>query len=1023
MNPGSIVRCRNRDWILLPEETDDIWALRPLTGTDDDIVKVRKSLANLVGSDLPFERVVPASFPLPTVEDVSDAAGAHLLWQAARLTLREGATPFRSLGRISIRPRVYQFVPLLMALRLDPVRLFIADDVGVGKTIEALLIARELLDRGEIRRFCILCPPYLCEQWAKELAEKFNLDPVIIRSGTVGQLERQLPAGKSLYEHFAVQVASIDFVKTNRNRHQFLHFCPELVIVDEAHGAAAAAEGRSQQERHALLREVAKNQARHLILLTATPHSGIEEAFRSLLGLVRPDFAAWNVSELDEEQRVALARHFVQRTRRDIEQGWEATACFPERKAADETYELSERYRELFDRTYDFCSEIVRTGERLEERKRRVRYWGALALLRCVMSSPAAALAALANRANGEQRVASSEWRVASGEEANGEWRMANGGEEGVEFSPYVFESADERADDETPTPPLAAAAGTLPDTDRRRLRELARLAEQLRGPAADTKLRRAIDIVRGLVQEGFHPILWCRYVATAEYVAEHLRQHLPDKVQVVCVTGRVGDEERQAKIEEIDPDQPRVLVATDCLSEGINLQEKFTAVVHYDLPWNPNRLEQREGRVDRYGQPAKTVKAVRFFGRDNPVDGIVIEVLLDKAREIHRTLGTHVPVPEEGESVTQAVLEALFLRGRRSSPQQLLLDLGVPQVEELHRRWERDAERERINRTRFAQRALKPQEVQREVEATDAVLGDPAAVRDFVLNAAQRIGLSITPDPKRTNAYRVNLDPTSLATVPEPIRLTLPHHSPFAIRHSPLATRHSPFPSPKSWLISFDSPTPEGAEYLGRNHRFVAALARFLLEEALARHGNATASRCGALRTRAVHELTTILLLRVRYLLEQPGKRPLLSEEVLVLGTREVGRGAVHWLDDGEALRLLAEAKPDANIPLAEKRELVQRALQQIGEWRVASSEWKGHRGEARGANGKRRVGSGEWGEDNGFLVGLRERIEERAHQLLESHKRIRHAVSMRVREFEVKPQLPPDLLGILVLQPVVSS
>ncbi len=944
MNPGSIVRSRNREWVLLPAETDDVWMLRPLTGTGDDVVKIHKRLTNLVGYDLPFERVTPASFPMPTPEDVSDAASAHLLWQAARLTLREGATPFRSLGRISIRPRVYQFVPLLMALRLDPVRLFIADDVGVGKTIEALLVARELLDRGEIRRFCVLCPPYLCEQWAKELAEKFNLEPVVIRSGTVGQLERQVPAGKSLYEHFPVQVASIDFVKTDRNRHQFRQFCPELVIVDEVHGAAAA-QGRNQQERHALLRELANSQERHLILLTATPHSGIDEAFRSLLGLLRPDFAGWNVADLREEQRIALACHFVQRTRRDIEQGWEAAACFPRREPKDETYELSDRYRQLFDRTYAFCSEIVRTGQQLEERKRRVRYWGALALLRCVMSSPAAAVAALANRDEGLLQV-----------------------DEEPEFRPFVFESAEDRTDDESPTPPLEAAAGTLPDAERRQLRELARLAEQLRGPTQDTKLGRAIEIVQRLLDERFHPILWCRYVATAEYVAEHLRQRLAAGVQVVCLTGRLGDDERQAKIEEIDAEGPRVLVATDCLSEGINLQEKFTAVIHYDLPWNPNRLEQREGRVDRYGQPAKKVKAVRFFGRDNPIDGIVIEVLLDKAREIHRTLGTHVPVPEEGESVTQAVLEALFLREGRGSGRQLVLDLGVPEVAQLHRRWERDAERERTNRTRFAQRALKPQEVQREVEATDAVLGDPAAVRDFVLTAAQRLEISITPD-RRPGVLRVAVSAEAVASLPEGIRLALPS------------------PNSGRWLISFDSPTPEGAEYVGRNHRFVAALARFLLEEALSRQGRATAARCGALRTRAVDELTTIFLLRPRYLIEQPQTRPLLAEEVLVLGACEIGGGSIRWLDNGAAQRLLTEAKPDANIPLAEKRELVQRALDM---WPALKTD-------------------------------LERQIGRRAEALEESHQRIRQAVAMRVRELKVKPQLPADLLGILVLQPAV--
>lgn len=330
MNPGSIVRCRNRDWVLLPSDRSDVYQLRPLAGATGEIAAVHKGLADLIGYDLPEERVRPSVFPPPSVDDLSDAAAAHLLWQAARLTLREGATPFRSLGRISIRPRVYQFVPLLMARRLDPVRIFIADDVGVGKTIEALLIARELLDRGEVRRLCVLCPPYLCDQWQQELAEKLNLDAVVIRSGTIGQLERHTPAGKSIYEHYPIQVASIDFLKTDRNRHQFLLYCPELVIVDEVHGAAVASgRNQSQQQRHQLVREIAADPERHLILKTATPHSGIEAAFRSLLGLVHSELGEWDVAELNEDRRIRLARHFVQRTRKDIEHDWEREHCFP----------------------------------------------------------------------------------------------------------------------------------------------------------------------------------------------------------------------------------------------------------------------------------------------------------------------------------------------------------------------------------------------------------------------------------------------------------------------------------------------------------------------------------------------------------------------------------------------------------------------------------------------------------------------------------------------------------------------
>lgn len=150
MQPGSIVRVRGRDWVLLPSDSEDVCLLRPLTGTIDDVVALHKSISNIIQYDIPEERISPSQFPPPSLDDLSDAASSHLLWQASRLTLRDGAAPFRSLGRVSIRPRVYQFVPLLMALRLDPVRLFIADDVGVGKTIEALLVARELFDRGEV---------------------------------------------------------------------------------------------------------------------------------------------------------------------------------------------------------------------------------------------------------------------------------------------------------------------------------------------------------------------------------------------------------------------------------------------------------------------------------------------------------------------------------------------------------------------------------------------------------------------------------------------------------------------------------------------------------------------------------------------------------------------------------------------------------------------------------------------------------------------------------------------------------
>ena len=137
---GSLVKARGREWVVLPESADDLLVLRPLGGTDDEIA----------GVYLPLEKVEPASFALPDPKQIGDYRSARLLRDAIRLGFRSSAGPFRSFGRLAFEPRPYQLVPMLMALKLDPVRMLISDDVGIGKTIEAGLVARELLDRGEI---------------------------------------------------------------------------------------------------------------------------------------------------------------------------------------------------------------------------------------------------------------------------------------------------------------------------------------------------------------------------------------------------------------------------------------------------------------------------------------------------------------------------------------------------------------------------------------------------------------------------------------------------------------------------------------------------------------------------------------------------------------------------------------------------------------------------------------------------------------------------------------------------------
>lgn len=225
--PGNLVRARGREWVVLPESRNQVLRLRPLNGSDEDATVIY----------LPFEDTPPepATFPPPDPHKSGSQAAGLLMRDALRLKLRAGAGPFRSFGNLAVEPRGYQLVPLLMALRQAVVRLLIADDVGIGKTIEAGLVARELIDRGEIERLVVICPPHLCEQWHTELRSKFLIDTEVVRTGTAGRLERGLPPGQSIFEVYPFTVVSLDYIKSERRRDEFIRACPEFVIVEEAH--------------------------------------------------------------------------------------------------------------------------------------------------------------------------------------------------------------------------------------------------------------------------------------------------------------------------------------------------------------------------------------------------------------------------------------------------------------------------------------------------------------------------------------------------------------------------------------------------------------------------------------------------------------------------------------------------------------------------------------------------------------------------------------------------------------------
>ncbi|MCY4587850.1 MAG: DEAD/DEAH box helicase [Bryobacterales bacterium] len=813
-------------------------------------------------------------------------------------------------------------MPLLMALRLQVPRLLIADDVGIGKTIEAGLILRELLDRGEVDAFSVLCPPHLVEQWVIELKSRFGIDPVAVTAGSAARLERRLPVAQTLFDAFPFTVVSLDYIKAEKRREGFARTCPDFVIVDEAHACVGTHKGR--QQRFALLKGLTRDPERRIIMLTATPHSGDEQAFSRLLSLIDPSFESLSFD--DARYRERLARHFVQRRRIDLVSGeWGEERAFPKHETTEEPYHLSKAHLDFQDAVLDYCLGVVsRSGT--GRRARRLAYWGTLALMRCVGSSPAAALSALRNRMSAEADRLESQIYDEDGDD-----------EDAVDLEPSAAFGAD------------TVLSGLL--------RHAGRLAKE-----PDPKLDALIGVLAPLLKKGANPVVFCRFIATAEHVCGALRKAFP-KLRVESVTGVLTPDERRNRVADMAAGQDgkaprRILVATDCLSEGINLQQLFDTVVHYDLSWNPTRHQQREGRVDRFGQPAGLVRSIMMFSPDSAIDGAVLDVILRKAEDIRRATGVTVPLPDERGPVTDALMASMMLR--RGDRKQMALDLRLDDGSRLMAgRWRDVAEKEKRSRTRFAQNAMKPREVAPEWEKARSFLGSPEAARTFVERAMARFGVPL--ESRRT---------ALLAHV-------------HALQGG-LRQRLSRQGMSDTVRLAPSEPAPSGTSLLTRTHPLTATLAEALVEASLDSEtlSGLGIGRVGAWPTPAVDRVTRIVLLRLRFKLTVHARkeRLLLAEEAALVALRDRAVAA-----SGDAARALLDTPAAADLAPQARGRLIAGARENLP----------------------------------GLLAGpISEFVRARAAELAEDHARLRAAAGSASR-VSVQAVQPPDVIGLFILVP----
>ena len=396
-------------------------------------------------------------------------------------------------------------------------------------------------------------------------------------------------------------------------------------------------------------------------------------------------------------------------------------------------------------------------------------------------------------------------------------------------------------------------------NNEKNKFRSFISTLREIKEKNQDNKVIELANNVEFALNSGYNPIVFCQYIQTADYCKERIAKYLAGNkkykdVAVEVVTSRLTDEDRKMKIDELSKTPRHVLVCTDCLSEGVNLQTGFNCVIHYDLPWNPNRMEQRNGRIDRFGQTEKNVAIFTLFDEEtNPMDKIIMKVLYRKQNQIRKSLGIYIPIADNDSSLMESIMEEIIVLDTKKNfiqqPSLFSPDDFKETTEEHDRRIQRAVEIEKKSHTYFAHntKAMDPTRLIESLNEAKKVIGGIYDTRDFVIGELLHAGINVKKDkPNLCYSFQfVELDDA-----------LKPYFQRAMDRKGKVR-------------ISFVSPTPKGYMYIGRNHVFVEDLSRGVVNDTI-NGGPLAACRAMVMETDKVSIATTILLMRVRSVISE---------------------------------------------------------------------------------------------------------------------------------------------------------
>jgi superfamily II DNA/RNA helicase len=525
-------------------------------------------------------------------------------------------------GRIS--PEPYQFAPLARLLAGPRRSLLIADDVGLGKTIEAGICLLELIARGVGKRILLVVPPGLIGQWLDEMWQKFGLEfRSIENSASLDRAQTLLSEGLQPWVYFDRVITSVEYLK-RRDVHAAALARPwDAIVVDEAHYLAeSGTPANPYSTARTRLGPKLRDATRSLILLTATPHNGYRHSFRSLLELVEPADATLHGRA--ESVRRRVSRSMIRRLKPQIVKSapdGSVQAAFPVREPVRrvEVRGLSADEREIFALVSSYCAKTIESAAGSEEED-LVSF--AMQIVKKRMLSSRAAL-----RRTVSNRLEALSTRKPEEPPTRAEVRELQG-------DLPLAEAAAERTASRVLRAAIARDARRR-EAEKRQLKAIEKLLEKA-AYLPDPKIAALVtDLERDvLAVPGEKAIVFTEYRDTLGALRDAFSAHSALAGAFAELTGGLSPRQREARIARFHEAECRILLATDAASEGLNLQKQCRRLYHFELPWNPNRLEQRNGRVDRHGQSRPPVIRYLFYP-DSPEDRILGR-LVERISQMH---------------------------------------------------------------------------------------------------------------------------------------------------------------------------------------------------------------------------------------------------------------------------------------------------------------------------------------------------------------------------------------------------